>query len=285
MTTVIIPAHNEARVIGRLLRLLLSAARPGELEIIVVPNGCTDDTAEVAASFGPSVRVIAIPAASKHEALRAGDHAAKGFPRLYVDADVELQTEDVRALASALLNPGVLAAGPERVLPMSGVHWLVRWYYDIWTNLPEVRVGLFGRGVIAVSEAGHQRVAGLPALLSDDLAVALMFADGERIIVKDAQVVIYPPRTMGDLLRRRIRVATGVSQIEHDQSAPDSTAQTRLTDLLAIVRREPRMAPRVAVFAAVAAAARFRAAHAVRRGDHVTWHRDESSRQSPATHA
>jgi hypothetical protein len=279
VTTVIIPAHNEARVIERLLRQLAGAARPGELDVIVVPNGCTDDTAEVAASIGPPVRVLSIPVASKHDALRAGDQAARDFPRIYVDADVELRTQDVRALESALRAPGVLAAGPERVLPMSGVRWPVRWYYDVWERLPEVKAGLFGRGVIAVSQAGHQRMASLPRLLSDDLAAALVFGPDERVIVSGTRVVIYPPRTLGDLLRRRVRVATGVSQIERDQSVPDSTARTRPTDLLAIVKGDPRMAPRVAVFAAVAAAARLRAARATRRGDYATWHRDESSRQ------
>src|SRR5262245_58336894 len=45
MASVVIPAHNEARVIERGLSSLLEGARPGELEIVVVCNGCTDDTA------------------------------------------------------------------------------------------------------------------------------------------------------------------------------------------------------------------------------------------------
>ncbi len=61
MATVIVPAHNEARVIGRLLGPLVSGARPGELDVIVVANGCTDDTAQVAAACGPMVRVISVP--------------------------------------------------------------------------------------------------------------------------------------------------------------------------------------------------------------------------------
>ena len=44
--TVIVPsAHDESRVIGRLLRRLATDPRPEELDVIVVPNGCTDDTA------------------------------------------------------------------------------------------------------------------------------------------------------------------------------------------------------------------------------------------------
>src|ERR1035438_4927968 len=105
VVSVVVPAHNEARVIGRLLGQLVAAVRPGELDIIVVANGCADDTAEVAASFGPAVRVLTLPVACKHEALTAGDRAAASFPRIYVDADVELRVHDVRALAAALCQP------------------------------------------------------------------------------------------------------------------------------------------------------------------------------------
>jgi glycosyltransferase involved in cell wall biosynthesis len=72
VVTVIVPAHNEARVIGRLLGQLASAARPGEFDVIVVANGCTDDTAQVAAASGPMIRVLSIPVPSKREALLAG---------------------------------------------------------------------------------------------------------------------------------------------------------------------------------------------------------------------
>jgi hypothetical protein len=278
VATVIVPAHNEARVIGRLLSQLVSDARPGELDIIVVPNGCTDDTADVAASFGPMVRVLPVPVASKQQALRAGDYAARDFPRLYVDADVEFRTEDVRALDAALRRSGALAAGPQRVMALAGSSWPVRWYYEVWARLPEVRAGLFGRGVIAVSFAGHERVASLPPLMSDDLAAALVFAPGERIIVPDARVVVHAPRTLKDLVRRRTRVATGVTQLEQDESAPTSTARTRPSDLRAIIRHEPRMVPCVMVFAAVTVLARLRARRAAHQGDYSTWLRDESSR-------
>jgi glycosyltransferase involved in cell wall biosynthesis len=279
VATVIVPAHNEGRVVGRLLGQLVSAARPGELDIIVVANGCSDDTAEAAALFGPPVRVLSIPVASKREALRAGDRAAGDFPRVYVDADIELRTEDLRALDEALQRTGALAAAPQRILAMSGRPRLVRWYYDVWTRLPEVRSGLFGRGVIAVSAAGHARVASLPPLLADDLGASLVFAPDERIIVTGARVVVHPPRTFGDLLRRRVRAATVVSQVERTEGAPSSTARTRPADLLGIVRREPQMAPRVVVFVAVAVLARLGSSRATRKRDYSTWLRDESSRR------
>ena len=147
MTSVVIPAHNEAAVIGRLLSGIRAGARPDEFEIVVVPNGCTDDTAGVAASFG-GVRVAATGTASKAAALRLGDEHAVGFPRIYVDADVEVGAADLRALAAAVSEPGVYAAAPERVCALDGRPWTVRWYYEFWQRLPGPRAGLFGRGVV-----------------------------------------------------------------------------------------------------------------------------------------
>jgi glycosyltransferase involved in cell wall biosynthesis len=279
VVTIIVPAHNEARVIARLLGRLVRDARPGELDVIVVANGCTDDTARVAAACGPMIRVISIPVPSKREALLAGNKAAQDFPRLYIDADVELGTSDVRALATALRQPGVLAAAPQRELALDGTPWPVRWYYDVWTRLPEVRNGLFGRGVIGLSATGHARIATLPPLLADDLAASLAFDTGERLIVADASALVHPPRTLGDLLRRRVRADTGVAQVERTPGAPPSTARTRPSDLVSIITAQPRMAPRVAVFLAVAIIARARSRRATRKRDFSTWLRDESSRR------
>ncbi|MFF8600921.1 glycosyltransferase [Streptomyces sp. NPDC015232] len=215
MPSIVIPAHNEERTLGRLLDRLLEGAFEREFDVLVVANGCTDGTAAVAAARGPAVRVVETPVPSKHEALRLGDRHARGFPRVYVDADVELGAADVRALAAALTGPGaVLAAAPERELPMTGCSWPVRAYYRVWQRLPAVREGLFGRGVIAMTAEGHARIAALPPLMADDLAASLAFTPTERAVVPTARVTVHPPRTWPDLIRRRIRAATSTAQLE-----------------------------------------------------------------------
>ncbi|MEU8617782.1 glycosyltransferase [Streptomyces sp. NPDC048623] len=293
MPTIVIPAHNEERTLGRLLDRLLDGAAEREFDILVVCNGCTDGTAAVAAARGPAVRVVETPVPSKHEALRLGDRHAEGFPRLYVDADVELGAADVRALAAALAGPGaVLAAAPERELPMGGCSWRVRAYYRVWQRLPAVREGLFGRGVIAMSGEGHARIAALPPLMADDLAASLAFAPAERAVVDGAKVVVRPPRTWRDLIRRRIRAATSTAQLEEQQresadgpvpagpagaGAPPS-ARTGLGDLRALLRADPTLLPAMLVFLSAALTARRGARRAVRARDFDTWLRDESSR-------
>ncbi|MFD9517840.1 glycosyltransferase [Streptomyces sp. NPDC059979] len=304
MTSIVIPAHNEGRVIGRLLDALLADTPASGPDIVVVCNGCTDDTARVAGARGPRVRVVEIPTPSKHTALRVGDEHARGFPRLYVDADVVVGAADVRVLVGVLAgSPELLAAAPGRDVPLAGCAWPVRAYYRVWQRLPAVREGLFGRGVIAVSESGHARIAALPPLMADDLAASQAFGPGERRVVEAARVVVHPPRTWSDLVRRRIRAATSSAEFERFQAsrrdgsptpAPTSTstststperataapsARTGTADLRALLRERPQLLPGVVVFAVAALAARRGARKAIRNQDFSTWLRDESSRQ------
>lgn len=277
-----IPAHNEARVIGRLLDSLLADSAEDEIDIVVVCNGCTDDTARIAAERGPRVRVVEIPVPSKHAALRAGDDHALGFPRLYVDADVVVTGAGVRALSGPLTDDtsGILATAPERRVPLSACAWRVRAYYQVWQRLPAVREGLFGRGVIAVSKAGHARIAALPPVMADDLAASLAFTPMERLVVGAAEVVVQPPRTWRDLIKRRVRAAVSTAQVEQRRGPEDASARTSVADLKAVLREEPRLLAGVAVFVAAAVVARRRARRAIRAQDFGTWLRDDSSRQN-----
>jgi hypothetical protein len=277
-TSLVIPAHNEQAGIGRLLGGLLDAADHGEFDVIVVCNACTDQTAQIARSYGPDVHVIELETPGKSGALRAGDELAAYFPRLYVDADVELTTADVREMTAALTNPQILAAGPVRVLPMAGVSAVVRRYYEVWERLPQVEAGLFGRGVIAFDTIGHARIKALPAVLSDDLALSEAFAPAERAIVAGARVVVHPPKNIRDLLRRRVRVQTGNTQLDA-VGGRTNEAKTNGKVLAQLARSGPRMAINVVVFAAVAVLSKVAARRRVRRGDYTTWSRDESSRE------
>ena len=65
MISIVVPARNEGLVIARTLRAMTTGAAPGEIDVIVVCNGCTDDTADIARSFGPPVRVIETEVGSK----------------------------------------------------------------------------------------------------------------------------------------------------------------------------------------------------------------------------
>lgn len=55
---VIIPAHNEGHVIGQLLKSIACQQYPKDrLDVFVVADGCTDNTAQIAACFGAKVLI------------------------------------------------------------------------------------------------------------------------------------------------------------------------------------------------------------------------------------
>ena len=109
--SIIIPAHNEGAVIDRTLTALDPLVAAGTAEVIVVPNGCTDDTAERARAHA-GVRVVELAEGSKAAALNAGDAHASRWPRLYLDADIEVSPDALAQAVRALAGDGIYAARP-----------------------------------------------------------------------------------------------------------------------------------------------------------------------------
>jgi glycosyltransferase involved in cell wall biosynthesis len=98
--SVIIPAHNEAARLARTLRDYLSVF--ADSEVLVVLNGCTDRTAEVAREAGrgvPGLRILDIDhAVGKGGAVRAGFVTARAPLVGYVDADGATPAAELRRL-------------------------------------------------------------------------------------------------------------------------------------------------------------------------------------------
>jgi len=91
LVSVVIPAYNEEETIGDIVSVLVPIQ---ELEIIVVCDGCTDNTAEVAKKAGADI-VIEIPQnIGKGGAMMAGVRKAKSNVILFLDADLIGLTSD-----------------------------------------------------------------------------------------------------------------------------------------------------------------------------------------------
>ena len=278
MPSLIIPAHNEELVIGRLLRQLTSGAEPGEFEIVVVCNGCSDDTAGVASGFGQSIRVIETDVASKSHALRLGDQAVASFPRFYVDADVHLSLESVRQVCEALEGGACLAAAPRMRVDLSQSPWLVRSYYEIWMRLPYHLEGMIGSGVYAMSREGRQRFDEFPDIISDDGFARLHFAPSERVIVESASFTITPPASLAGVVHVKRRSQKGLRQLHRRYPELLDNDPRGYSLPLAAILRSPRRWPASLVYLYVIVRTKLSAVWMNYRGDLGTWERDDSSR-------
>lgn len=95
LPTVIIPAYNEHKVIGKLLSSLHSGVTNKCFQVIVACNGTTDGSVEFIRARFPMVTCLNIEKASKTNALNVAENLNSGFPHIFVDADVIIGTSDV----------------------------------------------------------------------------------------------------------------------------------------------------------------------------------------------
>jgi glycosyltransferase involved in cell wall biosynthesis len=221
--SVVIPCYNEAKVIGACIEALLAQTLVGSdgytLEIVAVPNGCSDDTEALlhamvpgAAERGVALRVLPSAVPSKSNALNVGDQAAEGAIRVYLDADVVCAADTLLELAQALDSPEPLyGTGTIRVAP--GTHPICRSYARIWTRIPAVCKEINGIGLYAVNAAGRRRWGRFPNIFSDDKFVKLQFDHAERVRV--AGRYTWPiAEDPGTLIKLRMKWSAASKELE-----------------------------------------------------------------------
>lgn len=190
--SIVIPASNEATRIGACLDALLSQQGTGEVpvQVVVVPNGCTDETAAIAraqedrfASRGWQLDVVELADGGKVGALNAGDDRARAAARLYLDADILCGPDLLARLLEALDRPHPVYAGARLQVPPPASA-LSRRYARFWQSLPFLTRGVSGAGLFAVNGPGRERWGRFPPIIADDAFVRGLFAPSERVLVE-----------------------------------------------------------------------------------------------------
>jgi len=194
---VIVPARNEADLIGQTIQSLLAQDYPGPLHIFVVDDQSSDETAAVvrdaAAEHGERLTIIAsvpLPAGwtGKMWALAQGVQQASAFAPdyfLFTDADVVHAPQSVSsmvALAEAgnhdLVSMMVTLrceSFPERALIPAFVFFFFMLYPPAWVNSKKHKTAAAAGGDILVRPAALARIGGIAAIrheLIDDCALA-----------------------------------------------------------------------------------------------------------------
>ena len=278
--SVVIPAHDEAAVIGRLLEALFADPRASELEIVVVANGCSDETVPVARGYEPSLRVVEIAEASKIAALEQGDAEASVFPRAYVDADVSVDVSTLLALADALEEQGgPLVASPRLRVDAGHASWLVRQHYRIWELTDYRRSGHIGSGIYALSATGRARFGRWPRVIADDRFVQQLFRPDERRTIQHGSFTVRSARTISAHLRRSTRIARGNLELPSElEAVADRRPEQRAASLIRRVIRRPGLWPAFAVYSVTSSVPKRRARRLIADRREPDWARDETSR-------
>jgi glycosyltransferase involved in cell wall biosynthesis len=277
MISIVVPAHNESPVIARTLGAWAGDSDADGMDVVVVCNGCTDNTADIARRFSPMARVVESEISGKTHALNLGDQISRAFPRIYADADIVISVDAIRALKERLDRGDVLAVAPMPDINLTGCSWLVRKYYEIRSRLPSSGEGIGGSGVYALSEEGRKRFAQFPNLIADDIYVRLQFKPEERETLPSVKSMVFPPRAIAQLISIRTRAYAGVFELARRfPELRGNKGEANHRTLIGLFK-EPRLWAGLSIYCFVNIIARCRASiRSYMRAS--VWERDSTSR-------
>ncbi|MCZ4513473.1 bifunctional polysaccharide deacetylase/glycosyltransferase family 2 protein [Streptomyces sp. ActVer] len=235
--SVIVPAYNEKECIANTLESLAKSTHP--IEIIVVDDGSTDDTSQIARdaarSFGmTNVRVIRQENAGKPAALNNGVRSASYDIVVMMDGDTVFEPDAVHQLVQPFADPEVGAvAGNAKVGNRNTVigAWqhieyvmgfnLDRRMYDLLRCMPTIpgAIGAFRRD--AVLEVGGMSEDTLAE--DTDITIA-MHRGGWRVVYQEhARAWTEAPASLKQLWSQRYRWSYGTMQAlwKHRKSLTD----------------------------------------------------------------
>lgn len=107
---ILIPAHNEEKIITRTIHSCLTQTRPAD-QIVVVNDGSTDRTQEILEQFGDKITVVRVPRATgnKSRAQAIGIQALTTDIFIATDGDTLLHPDFVLEIEKSFQDPAVHA--------------------------------------------------------------------------------------------------------------------------------------------------------------------------------
>jgi biofilm PGA synthesis N-glycosyltransferase PgaC len=220
--SVVIACHNEARKIEARLRNLLACDYPPDrLEIIVVSDGSTDQTAEVARRFAADrVRTVAYERQmGKAAALNVGVERATGEVIVFADARQQFEAGAIRELVANFADPTVGAVSGELLLVGSagvGESVGLYWKYEKWIRKNESRfnsvIGATG-AIYAIRKCLWQSLPSMTIL--DDVYTPMRIAmNGHRVVFEERACAYDQATTSAEReFARKVRTLLGNYQL------------------------------------------------------------------------
>ena len=111
---VVVPVLNGRDTIGACVKQLLSQTRPPD-DVILVDNGSSDGTGDVAASAGASV--VRLPERGVYRARNVGWRGSDADIVAFTDADCEPRVDWLERLLQPFAEASVAGVGGDAVLP------------------------------------------------------------------------------------------------------------------------------------------------------------------------
>lgn len=180
--SLLVAAYNEQDNLAETLRGIDLQDYPGDVEVIIVDDGSTDNTLKFLRSIQrPGLQVISIPHQGKAAALNAGLEAVSHRVMVTIDADTFLYRQALRRIVARLLsNPDCAAVAGSVLVKNSRESLLTRlqeWDYFLAINAVKRQQGMYrgtlvAQGAFSAFRTGVVRSArGWPNRIGEDIVL------------------------------------------------------------------------------------------------------------------
>jgi biofilm PGA synthesis N-glycosyltransferase PgaC len=217
----LIAVHNGEQFLEAKLRSVLELDYPrGLMEILVLSDGSTDRTDEIARRMAPAgVRLLTLPRAGKSAALTMGMREAAGDFLVFTDVRQLLAPESLALLLENFADPDVgVASGALTILDPTthdeadtGLYWR----YELWIRDRLSRLDSIFGATGAYYAMRRELAVPIPeGMLLDDMYLPLSaFLRGYRLVVDTRARAFDLPTSLETEFRRKVRTLAGNYQI------------------------------------------------------------------------
>lgn len=223
--SIILPAHNEEKVIKNTLLSLINANYPNKKEIIVVNDGSTDNTAKVVKEMTkkyPLIKLINLKHGGKANALNTGVSHSKYDIVITLDADSSIEKNSLKELVKPLSERDV--AGVSGVVRAKRNKNLLTWFQDFdyivssgWRFIcNKINANSILPGFAAFKKDVLIKAKGFKTdTITEDFDIVLELRRLGYHTRMNPSAVIYTevPQTIRKFVRQRIRWGRGTIQV------------------------------------------------------------------------
>lgn len=198
---VVVPARDEQAVVGRAVASLLAQDYAGRIRVVLVDDGSTDGTGDIARGLRGNHDLAVIDGAARprgwagklwavHQGVAAGDAPLV----LLTDADIEHDPRHVATLVAQAERSGCDMVSemvrlncetlPERAMIPAFVYFFAMLYPFAWVNDPMKATAAAAGGTVLIRRAALARIGGIGqirAALIDDVSLARTVKTGGKI--------------------------------------------------------------------------------------------------------
>jgi glycosyltransferase involved in cell wall biosynthesis len=218
--SVIIPTLNEEKMIGKCLESLAESCYPlDRFEVILVDNGSTDHTLEIARSFSTRLRLTILqrPGVNISALRNLGAAAAEGEVLAFLDADCSIPVNWFENAVLHLASEYAGVIGGDYEIPEDS-SWVARVWFEVGYAPKDGEVTYVPSGNMLMKSSTFRQIGGFNEAIKTSEDCELCFRAREagfsvRLIREIAATHWSTPQTLLEFYRREVWHGTHVAKV------------------------------------------------------------------------